>query len=245
MSILLSGIARPIFFVMIYAGLFVTLAGSGDAYAEKVYKLVGPDGKIIYTNKNPELINIGNADHEEIDVKESYSNVTPVTRVGSAMFCGNIQLPLREIGSTNFYGKVVSARKDWERAIIDLESKIAKKRRSSLEDKNFQYLKQLTEYKCARNWADEQKRNAMQEKKLLIEKSAGFNRYLEDLKNGFDLVCGEEPIYRTNDVIYMDRRNAWNRCNADYNSKMKEIQDDLKKTDQQLLDIKRILESNF
>lgn len=224
----------------------LTLLGSGNVLAEKIYKLVGADGKVSYTNQNPQLVaGTAQATPQEVEVKEAYSSTIHISYIGSTAFCGSIALPVRDVTSTTFYGQVVNSNKNWMSEIDRLNKSLAQYTSSYYSGSGaggytVENLKRLQELHCATEWADAQKKNAMQEKEQLLKKSAGLSQYLSELKAGATEICGQEPVYSPTDRLFPERRQTWNNCISGQNQKLTDIQSDLKRTDQLLLDIKHI-----
>jgi hypothetical protein len=233
-------------------GLFAGLAMCGCFAEEKVYKVIGSDGKISFTDKDPAA---GHSDHpqagvaEQIEVKENYSNKVPVTLVGSTSYCGSIALPLRDLFTTNFYSTVANSDRNWlsdRNRLIQTMSQV---------NRNFRYTtstgpgpftsenyKHLSELNCAVDWAHQQKDLALIQKDEQQKKSEGLSNYLNELSSGVREICGGEPIYSMDDRLYADKRATWQRCTNDHESKIREVQTDLRRTDDLLHDIKLIEE---
>lgn len=219
---------------------FASLSLLPLAHAE-IYKTVDAQGHVTYTNQAP----IGNDKKkaEQIEVHEGYSNKLPVTQTGSASYCGSIALPTRDVGSTSFFETVVYNEKTWRSEIARTQTLISqynRNRRATSTPYNSDNLTKLAENQCAYDWVQDLRKNAKDERVALDRKSSGLNSYLQEMKSAQTSVCGEEPIYASSDRFFDDKRKSWQRCTADYQVKMRDIESDLKKTDAQLRDIHKI-----
>ena len=233
----------------IYPVILLTVLGSSQVVFGEIYKVVGPDGKITFSDKNP---NPGASDSpkegvaEQIEIKEGYSNKIAVTEIGATSYCGSIELPTRDVTSTDFYSRVVNNNRAWqsERKSVDHNvSRLAYTWRNHPEGTTgitVDNLKRLNELNCAVDWAQQQRTIAFSEKLSLQRKSEGLHAYLQEIYSSNRTKCGDEPIYTASDRQFDDRRAAWKKCIAENSSKMSELQADLKRNDALLLDIKRI-----
>jgi hypothetical protein len=222
---------------------------ANEVLADTVYRVVGSDGRISYSDKNP---NAGSGTPqsvaEQIEIKENYSNKTSITQVGSVSYCGTVALPVRDITSTNYYAQVVINKKNWAAEIMRIDGAMSQMVRGSHTRYSgpggytVENINRLSELNCAVDWSQKQKLKALDEKIALQKKSEGLDTYLQELKMGMQDVCGDEPIYSSTDRLFDDRRDTWKKCVSGHNGKMGEVQADLRRTDQQLLDIKLIEE---
>lgn len=208
----------------------------------EVYKIVDAQGHISYTNQKP--ISADKAKAETVEIHEGYTNKLPITKTGSVSYCGSIALPIREVGTTNYYGTIVNNEQRWKTEIDRISKQLNQYNRYSRPEAatpyNNENLTKLAENQCAYDWVQQQRKNAKEERATLDHKSDGLNSYLKEMLAAQTSVCGTEPIYSSSDRFFDDKRKSWQRCMADYQNKMRDIESDLKKTDQQLLDIHKI-----
>jgi len=211
-----------------------------SAQAE-IYKTVDAQGHVMFSSQAP--VGSDQKKVDKIELHEGYSNKIQITQTGSVSYCGSIALPVRDVGSTNFYGTVVNDEKMWRQESARIEKQLSQYQRYARPETtayNNDNLTKLAEYQCASDWAQQQRSKAKEERLALNRKSDGLNAYLKELTDGQVSVCGEEPVYSSSDRLFDDKRRSWQRCTADYRVKMTDIQADLKKADQQLLDIQKI-----
>jgi len=219
---------------------FTTLAFTSLTHSE-VYRVVDAQGHVSFTNQKP--FGTESKKAEEIQVHEGYVSKVRPTQTGSATYCGSIALPTRDVGSTTFYGTVVNNERLWRSEVARIQKLVSQGNRYTrpeLSAYNNENLTKLAENQCAYDWAQEQRKNAKAERLALDRKSEGLSTYLKEMQTAQVSVCGEEPIYSSSDRFFDDKRKSYQRCMSDYQTKMRDIESDMKRADQQLLDIRKI-----
>jgi len=233
------------------------LTSFSATYAD-IYKTVDAQGHTTFTNKPPASLSntaVAPKNAEKIQLKEGYSNTLNVTQIGSTYYCGSIALPTRSPSNTIFYTTVASNQRIWRTEIDRIEktqsqynrygsSQYNQYNRSPSAQNSPELLAKLAEYQCAFEWAQQQRKTAATEKATLVNRSLGLNSYIQELSTAQKNVCSEEPIFSSQDRYYEDKHRTWQTCASNYTSKMSTADSDLKKLDQQLLDIHRIEETN-
>ncbi|MFT3929320.1 MAG: DUF4124 domain-containing protein [Spongiibacteraceae bacterium] len=228
--------------VYLVVALFVAMPLISHA---EVYKIVDSQGRVSYTNQKPMTAERVKA--EAVEINEGYSNKIKVTKTGSVSYCGSIALPTRDVGSTNFYGTIVNYERQWKNEIDRISKMMNQYNRYGRPESttyNNDNLTKLAENQCAYDWVQAQRKIAAEERLILERKSEGLNTYLGEMLSAQESVCGKEPIYSALDRFFDEKRKSWQRCVSDYQGKMRDIESDLKKTDQQLADIHKIEQKN-
>ena len=190
------------------------------AVAEKIYKTVDANGRVSYTNKKPADETV---QQQEMEIRESTSNHTDPTQVGTDWYCGNIQLPnsaeLRT--ETVFYEQVVSKKKEWlgkvkthEKRLLSSQKRTASHYHNAADSyETPENLAVAQDWRCAIAWADEQeaalgKRQSEIERNILLEEAK-----LTELNAVIDRTCGVRPEYSLDRIekpaATLQRQSNW------------------------------------
>ena len=211
-------------------GIFVSSLVFADD--QVVYKVVGADGKVSFSNKPPAVAD-GKNKVEKVDVKSSLTNKTAVVQEGDNFFCGRILLPKYPNGEaeffsskkTSFYQELAYKKKTWESSIraidstahnVESYSYYSHSYSSSSQSKNNtpEKLEEARDDRCAIDWAEGKQAELAELKETLLAKIESNSKYI-DMESGVrDRSCGLEPVYnpKVNDFDISQRRSMWSEC---------------------------------
>ncbi len=250
--------------LVLLALLVAGLSTSPFATANKIYKAVDADGKVYFTDKNPNHIStIDAVESEEISVKKDSSNKTRIVSIGDSSYCGHIQLPQKKTADNSYYKnrpeyyyKSLSRKRDeWQRSLKKYEQQLSSKsyqynyysssryRRSSNYNNthNPETIEKMRDYRCALTWANQQANTLNNQQDSLDKNIHKLKSSLTNLQNTQQRVCGNEPIYDPSDTYLLDKWNRWNKCNEPYKSLISETAKKINHSDAELSTIRNYL----
>ncbi|WP_439134373.1 DUF4124 domain-containing protein [Pseudomaricurvus sp.] len=228
----------------------LTLCAAPSALAAKLYKVVDADGNITFS-QFPPAEKTDKHEIESVKVDAGGEVKTPVTTIGNTQYCGDISLPVAQVGShgsTRFLKNVARQKKNWERSLERLEAQVERdnlrqfKQNSSRyygntsyrNQRNLEYqkrkdanLQSLKELRCAMDWAAEQQ-NGMET--LAANNAAEIKRLQQvhnNLQGALQNNCGAEPVYDPSDPALKHQRKEWRKCAGEYLSDMRSVEREL------------------
>ena len=215
-------------------GLFL----SGELFAQQLYKIVDKDGNVTFS-QHPPLEAEETETMESVNVSGANSGKTPLTRVGTIEYCGDIELPKARLGKnaqSRFLEQVSRNRNSWKSRLQSLEQRISQENddrieRNSYYNQNSRYKNQrdlaysrrleqnvetMSDLRCALAWVDGQQEQTSELTANASEEVMRLEKVHQQLQEQQLSRCGEEPLLDPSDPVQKGHRQDWLKCSRPY-----------------------------
>ncbi len=228
---------------------------SDTADAGKLYKIVGEDGKITFSQYPPDK---GSNDDQSAGtvetVKVSGGGSTRVTQNGDREMCGEIQLPYRSDRSKSRMASHLDRVNDqvgyWKDKLTRLERQAADRSHKKLssnsntssryfsqgyqnsKDKKYLQLqnrdqKRIRDLRCAISWGNNINSEMADTRVQLNDEKSRLTAIRNDLENSMQSLCGDLPSYDPTDAQTTRQRSNWYTCSKRYRKEIRVVESKL------------------
>jgi hypothetical protein len=216
-------------------GVIIFTLYSGSVYSGKIYKVIGKDGKVSFSQYPPEKIDKG-AILERVSIKADVG--ISITSVGSSKYCGSIKLPndsdSHSKKTTYKLQRLTRSAESWKSNLKRTQETIERdrlaqsersrrkyqstsqisRRYGEWEDRNQKNVELAKEYRCAINWA----KNTLEGKQdsspdTEIVRLTGL---LETHQQQMIKVCDKEPLFDPTTPVGKANTRLWRECTKSY-----------------------------
>lgn len=231
------------------------LADSADA--GKMYKIVGKDGKVTFSQYPPDSSAEDDQSTKTVEeLKVATGGASRVSKNGDYEMCGNIRLPYRSSRSKSGMAKYLDSVGDkvvyWERELKRLEKITADRSRDKLasnRNSNSRYFSQeyqntkdqnylqrqsrdqerMRDLRCAINWGKDTRSETTDTRLELKSERERLTAIRDELENNLQNRCGDLPSYDPTDPQVTRQRSDWYSCSKHYRKEIRTVESKLKR----------------
>lgn len=219
-----------------------------SAQAAKLYKIVGEDGKVTFSQYPPQADEQKDVKIEDIKVRGNDS-MTRITEEFGKTYCGEIQLPSNNrLGGTSKYyiQNVLKSQKRWQKSLDNLALQVKRnaERNSSLASRNKKYsssyqsqlkrdsgfqsqyernTSRIRDLRCAINWAEKKETQIDNLSSQDQHEKARLSSIYAKLEAKLDRTCGQQPRLDPTDSSNEYKRRQWYDCSKSHVRDMKKV----------------------
>ena len=234
--------------ILVNALLLTLCFSCAQTYAAKLYKIVGEDGKVTFSQFPPK--DKQNETVEDISVKTG--GATTVTKQGNQSYCGNILLPKKVTGryasNLEFAERVSDRKNEWTYRLRRYEKRAAERslqkqktnrqyysnEYATYKDKNYNQglsndIQNMRDLRCAIGWAS----NYREENSQVVSDLGAEKSRLEEIKakllDRIDYQCGDLPEYDPTDPVTTRKRKDWHSCSKSLRHQLKQVESKIRR----------------
>ena len=226
-----------------------------SADAGKLYKIVGKDGKVTFSQYPPDKSTEEEESTQTVEeLKVATGGASRVSKNGDYEMCGNIRLPYRSSRSKSGMAKYLDSVGNkivyWEAELKRLEKTTADRSRRKLasnRNANSRYFSQdyqntkdqnylqrqsrdqerMRDLRCAINWGKNTRSETADTRAELKTERERLTSIRDQLENKLQNRCGELPSYDPTDPQVTRQRSDWYSCSKHYRKEIRTVESKL------------------
>ncbi|MEW8628070.1 MAG: DUF4124 domain-containing protein [Candidatus Thiodiazotropha sp.] len=204
---------------------------ASPAISGKLYKWVGEDGTVNYTQSPPPDA-VKNENTKEMNI--SSTTIKPIKKRGK-YYCGSDQLPSLDRSAAVNISNLQARIYDWEDALERRQTDRAKyiKRRhysaKNLNEALQRFNRDDLEDRCKIEWAQNQLSSLQGEKKKIFSRHEMVKSAIQEIEEKKARECGVDE--RTGFITVDDEYNASVQCKKRFDRELRKLERELKKAE--------------
>ncbi len=227
----------------------------------ELYKIVDEDGNVTFS-QFPPTEKVDDAAVENITLEGANDGMTPLTKIGSIQFCGDIELPnkIDYSGQPDRFMKELNRnQKRWQRRLSALEKQTQDALRNQQRYNRYPYrddsyrnrqkleqfqrqennIRQIRDLRCAMNWADNREKDLIEYRTESHAELERLERVQGALLSQMHQACGDEPRFDPSDQGARLRLDTWQECSTRYQQDLRQVSRQLQKVSRSISDTSR------